>query len=45
MRDYRPRVLSEMVKHDVIQITAEERYYLREGQNPTGLDDGAAGRS
>jgi hypothetical protein len=45
MRDYRPRVLTEMVKHDVIRITAEQRYYLREGHKLTGLDDGAAGLS
>jgi hypothetical protein len=33
MRDYRPRALGVMVKHDVVRVTQEGRYYLREGQN------------
>jgi hypothetical protein len=31
MRDYRPRALSALVKHDVIRVQEEGRYYLREG--------------
>jgi len=45
MRDYRPRALAELVKHDIIRVAADGRYYLREGHNLTGLDKGAAGLS
>jgi hypothetical protein len=31
MRDYRPRALGVLVKHDVIRVAADGRYYLREG--------------
>jgi hypothetical protein len=31
MRDYRPRALSGLVKHDVIRVQEGDRYYLREG--------------
>ena len=31
MRDYRPRALSALVKHDVIRVQEGGRYYLREG--------------
>lgn len=45
MRDYRPRALTELVKHDVVRVAADGRYYLREGHSLTGLDEGAAGLS
>ena len=45
MRDYRPRALTELVKHDVVRVEADGRYYLREGGNLTALEDGAAGLS
>jgi hypothetical protein len=33
MRDYRPRALGALVKHDVIRMQEGGRYYLREGHN------------
>jgi hypothetical protein len=42
MRDYRPRALNALAKHDVIRVAADGRYYLREGHNLTGTGDGAA---
>lgn len=45
MRDYRPRALGELVKHDIVRVVADGRYYLQEGENLTALDDGAAGMS
>ena len=30
LRDYRPRALEELVKHDVVRLLSEGRYYLRE---------------
>jgi hypothetical protein len=35
MRDYRPRALDALVKHDVIRVAADGRYYLRESHNLT----------
>lgn len=29
MRDYRPRALGALVKHDVVRVQEGERYYLR----------------
>ena len=37
MRDYRPRALNALMKHDVIRVAAEGRYYLRESHSLTGL--------
>ncbi len=31
LRDYRPRALEELVKHDVVRMLEGGRYYLREG--------------
>ena len=31
MRDYRPRALNALVKHDDIRVVEGGRYYLREG--------------
>jgi hypothetical protein len=33
LRDYRPRVMEQLVKHDVVRILEGEKYYLREGRN------------
>jgi hypothetical protein len=35
LRDYRPRALNALVKHDVIRVVTDGRYYLREGHNLT----------
>jgi len=32
MKDYRPRVMEQLVKHDVVRMQAGEKYYLREGR-------------
>ena len=31
LRDYRPRVMAQLVKHDVVRMLEGEKYYLREG--------------
>jgi hypothetical protein len=31
MRDYRPKALNALVKHDIIRVQEGGRYYLREG--------------
>ena len=31
LRDYRPRAMQQLVKHDVVRMLAGEKYYLREG--------------
>jgi hypothetical protein len=31
LRDYRPRALEELVKHDIVRMLEGGRYYLREG--------------
>ena len=31
LRDYRPRAMEQLVKHDVVRILEGEKYYLREG--------------
>jgi hypothetical protein len=33
LRDYRPRVMEQLVQHDVVRIREGEKYYLREGRN------------
>ncbi|MBA4423458.1 MAG: hypothetical protein C0390_10260 [Syntrophus sp. (in: bacteria)] len=33
LRDYRPRVMEQLVKHDVVRILEGGKYYLREGRN------------
>jgi hypothetical protein len=45
MRDYRPRALTELVKHDIVRLAEGERYYLREGEKLTAIEEGAAGAS
>jgi hypothetical protein len=42
MRDYRPRALNALVKHDYIRVLEGGRYYLREGHKLTGTGGGAA---
>jgi hypothetical protein len=42
LRNYRPRALNTLVKHDVIREVADGRYFLREGHKLTGTGDGAA---
>lgn len=32
LRDYRPRVMGQLVKHDVVRMLEGEKYYLREGR-------------
>jgi len=31
LRDYRPRAMQQLVKHDVVRMLAGEKYYLRGG--------------
>jgi hypothetical protein len=31
LRDYRPRVMEQFVKHDVVRMLEGEKFYLREG--------------
>ena len=31
LRDYRPRAMGQLVKHDVVRMLEGEKYYLREG--------------
>jgi len=42
MRDYRPRALGELVKHDVVRVQDGSRYYLREGYQQTVLGKGVS---
>ena len=42
LRDYRPRALKELIKHDIIRGQEKGKYYLREGHRLTGKDDGKA---
>ena len=39
LRDYRPRVMEQLVKHDVVRILEGEKYYLREGIEMGKKDD------
>lgn len=32
MKDYRPRVMKQLITHDVVRVQAVEKYYLREGR-------------
>jgi len=36
LRDYRPKALNALVKHDYIRVLEGGRYYLREGHKLTG---------
>ena len=36
LRDYRPRVLQELVRHDIVRVVEGGRCYLREGRGPAG---------
>lgn len=42
LRDYRPRALEELIKHDVVRILEGGRYYLREGHKLSATDDRTA---
>ena len=42
LRDYRPRALEELVKHDVVRMLEGGRYYLREGHKLSTTDDRTA---
>ena len=42
LRDYRPKALSALVKHDYIRVLEGGRYYLREGHKLTGTGGGEA---
>jgi len=33
LRDYRPRAMEQLVKHDAVRMLAGEKYYLCEGRN------------
>jgi len=39
LRDYRPRALEELVKHDVVRMLEGGRCYLREGHKLSTSDD------
>lgn len=39
LKDYRPRVMAELIKHDVVRMLEGEKYYLREGRNPGDKDN------
>jgi hypothetical protein len=41
LRDYRPRMMEQLVKHDVVRILEGGKYYLREGRNLSEKGDGA----
>jgi hypothetical protein len=32
MKDYRPRVMKQLIMHDVVRLLEGEKYYLREGR-------------
>jgi hypothetical protein len=42
LRDYRPKALNALVKHDYIRVLEGGRYYLREGHKLTGTGGGPA---
>jgi len=42
LRDYRPKALNALMKHDYIRVLEGGRYYLREGHKLTGTGGGAA---
>jgi hypothetical protein len=42
LRDYRPRALEELVKHDVVRILEGGRCYLREEHKLSATDDRTA---
>lgn len=37
LRDYRPKALAELVKHDAVRVQEGGRYYLRESHKLNGL--------
>jgi hypothetical protein len=39
LRDYRPRALEELVKHDVVRMLEGGKCYLREGHKLSATDD------
>ena len=45
MRDYRPKALEALLKHDVVGMTQEGRFYLREGRNATAPGEKTGGLS
>jgi hypothetical protein len=42
LKDYRPKALEELVKHDVVRMVEEGRYYLREGHQLSTSNDRTA---
>jgi hypothetical protein len=41
LRDYRPRAMQQLVKHDMVRMLEGERYYLCEGRKLSEKDDSA----
>lgn len=35
LKDYRPRVMDQLVKHDVVRVLEGEKYYLGERRKPS----------
>jgi hypothetical protein len=39
LKDYRPRVMKQLITHDVVRMLAGEKYYLCEGRKLGEIDD------
>jgi len=39
LKDYRPQVMGQLVKHDVVRLLEGEKYYLCEGRKSSELGD------
>lgn len=39
LRDYRPGALKQLITQDIVRLLPDGRFYLREGQQPSGRRD------